>query len=131
MYFRKNMNKGQVESNYKSLLAEHDKRSPHRYLTSTFHPENGDIIIDVGAAEGISALNNIEKAKKIFREEKNLKINLCTYSKQKDGELFNELLRKNNFEIEFSKEFMLSVYPSESEEPYLRRGLIRAQKIYN
>ena len=201
MFFRKSMSKGQVASNYISLLAEQDEKSPHKYLSDTFYPNANDVIIDVGAAEGIFALNAIEQAKKIFLiesndewvealhetfkpwkdkveiigkyasdkttestialddiyntaktvnfikmdvegyekkviegsnnillNEKDLKLNVCTYHKQDDGIEFKKILSELNFNIEFSKGYMLSIYPSENKEPYLRKGLLRAQK---
>ena len=201
LFFRKSMNKKEVANNYKTLLAEQDSRSPHRYLTDDFFPMKEDIVVDVGAAEGIFSLNIIEEVKyiymiecdkewneallatfapwrdkieiimkfasntsndntmvldelyersqsinfikvdvegyekkvlegsqKILHAESNLKINLCTYHKQDDANYFSKLLTKMRFEVEFSKGYMLSIYPSESIEPYLRRGMIRAKK---
>lgn len=51
---------------YKSICIEQDIDSPHRYETEKYTVKTGDIIADIGAAEGIWALENIEKAKKIY-----------------------------------------------------------------
>ncbi|NOQ25213.1 MAG: dimethyladenosine transferase [Bacteroidales bacterium] len=202
MFFKRSMNKAQVTKNYRSLLSELDPRSPHKYLSKTFFANEGDVIIDVGAAEGIFALNEIEKAKKIYliesnkewvealyqtfepwkdkieiieklasdsttqdtialddiynesltvnfikmdvegyerkvvagckkilSNEKNIKLDICTYHKQGDGDYFVQLLSEIGFKIEFSYGYMLSMDFADTEEPYLRRGVIRAQKI--
>lgn len=50
----------------RNLIMEQDSKSPHRYLTSQFNVKSDDIIYDIGAAEGIFALDVIDKAKKIY-----------------------------------------------------------------
>ncbi len=51
---------------YISLLIEQDELSPHRYLTNEYDVVRGDIVVDVGAAEGIFSLDVISIAKKIY-----------------------------------------------------------------
>lgn len=51
---------------FNSLLLEQDKDSPHRYLTSAFDVKPGDVIVDVGAAEGNFSLSVVEKAGHIY-----------------------------------------------------------------
>lgn len=41
-------------------------KSPHQYQSNLVHVEKGDIVIDAGAAEGLFALDNVEKAKFIY-----------------------------------------------------------------
>ena len=54
------------------MLIEQDKDSPHCYETNRkFIVQKDDIIADVGTAEGIWALNNAEKAGKIYLFESN------------------------------------------------------------
>ncbi len=48
------------------IQQEQDENSPHRYLSESFTVETGDIVVDVGAAEGIFSLNVIERASKIY-----------------------------------------------------------------
>lgn len=48
------------------VCLEQDKRSPHRYLTEHFQIEKGDVGIDVGAAEGIFALQVIGNVEHIY-----------------------------------------------------------------
>lgn len=45
---------------------EQDERSPHRYLTEYFGIEKGDVGIDVGAAEGIFAVQVIDDVEHIY-----------------------------------------------------------------
>jgi hypothetical protein len=66
MYFPKGWEEENIQNYYNRLLIEQDINSPHRYESDTVHVNNGDIIADIGAAEGIFALSNIEKAKKVY-----------------------------------------------------------------
>jgi hypothetical protein len=50
---------------YRSLLIEQDTNSPHRYVDS-YGELDGKILLDVGAAEGIFALDVIERVKKAY-----------------------------------------------------------------
>lgn len=45
---------------------EQDERSPHCYLTEYFRIEKGDVGVDVGAAEGIFALQVLDKVEHIY-----------------------------------------------------------------
>lgn len=66
LYFPRYLKNSEIQKYYNDLLIEQDSESPHLYEISTFHVRKGDIIADVGAAEGIFALNNIEKVKKAY-----------------------------------------------------------------
>jgi hypothetical protein len=48
---------------------EQDPLSPHRYLTDNFNVEAGDILVDVGAAEGNLPLSVIERVAKVYMFE--------------------------------------------------------------
>lgn len=53
------------------LFMEQDTNSPHRYFCKSFPcPQNDEIFIDVGAAEGGEALEVVDKAKSIILIEK-------------------------------------------------------------
>lgn len=56
----------EVQNYYKSILIEQDSESPHRYLTDGYEVKKGDIVIDVGAAEGNFSLEVVEKAAHIY-----------------------------------------------------------------
>ncbi len=67
MYFSKQyITKESAADYYRSILLEQDQKSPHKYLTEEFNVKDGDVVVDVGAAEGIFSLDVIEKAKKIY-----------------------------------------------------------------
>lgn len=51
---------------YNMLMLEQDPLSPHCYRTETFDVEPGDVLFDVGCADGNFSLDNIEKASKVF-----------------------------------------------------------------
>lgn len=46
---------------YNSLCMEQDVQSPHLYQSDRVHVEEGDVILDVGAAEGFFVLSVIDK----------------------------------------------------------------------
>jgi len=66
---------------------------------------------------------------KTLTREKDIKLLLCTYHKKGDAEKLKESLEKLGFYTEYSKNYMLFIYDNDLEEPYIRRGLIRAMKI--
>ncbi|MDR3000286.1 MAG: FkbM family methyltransferase [Fibromonadaceae bacterium] len=185
---------------YKSLCLEQDEDSPHRYETRNFIVKNGDVIADIGAAEGIWALTYADIAKKIYlfesdkkwiqalkktfepwkektiivdkyvsninedksvtlddyfqnetlnfikadiegmevkllegatktlTRENDLKLLLCAYHKKGDAEEFKKRLDELGFITEYSKKYMLYTGDKDLEEPYIRRGLVRAAK---
>jgi hypothetical protein len=47
-------------------LLEQDNLSPHKYLSDTFTFDEGDILFDIGAAQGNFSLSVIEKAKHVY-----------------------------------------------------------------
>ncbi len=65
LYFKKRWGKQKIRNLYNLLSKEQDIRSPHRYLTEQFRFEDGEVLVDVGAAEGNFALSVVEKASKI------------------------------------------------------------------
>jgi hypothetical protein len=66
LYFKKKWGKKKIQNLYNLLCKEQDIRSPHRYLTEQFKFEDGEILVDVGAAEGNFALSVVEKASRII-----------------------------------------------------------------
>lgn len=63
LYFPRGMQRETAISVYRSLLMEQDVQSPHRYMTEKIYRQNPEIIIDVGCAEAILALELIEQLK--------------------------------------------------------------------
>lgn len=67
LYFsRKFRFKFHVQRYYRNLCIEQDERSPHCYLSDDFRIKQNSVIMDVGAAEGIFALRNSDKASEIL-----------------------------------------------------------------
>ena len=58
LYFRRGT-ENSVESTYRALLIEQDKRSAHRYV-KTYEELEGKTLLDIGTAEGIFTLDTIE-----------------------------------------------------------------------
>jgi|ADurb_Leu_01_Slu_FD_contig_31_917471_length_9223_multi_5_in_0_out_0_2 hypothetical protein len=65
LYFRRRWNEKRIRISYSELLKEQDPESPHRYITSDFSPGPGDVVADIGAAEGNFSLSVIDKVKRI------------------------------------------------------------------
>jgi hypothetical protein len=203
LYFPKTWNSIQIRLYYNMLCKEQDIASPHRYETLEYTVKNGDIIADIGAAEGIWALayagiaakiylfecsqewitalektfepwkenvvivnkfiSNItqyrggsitlddfingekinfikadiegmelkllEGAAKTLAKADDLKLLLCTYHRKDDADNLRVFLERKGYITEYSKGYMLFWGDENLEEPYLRRGLIRATKI--
>jgi hypothetical protein len=66
LYFKKRWSRQKIRKLYNLLSKEQDIRSPHRYLTSQFKFDDGEVLIDVGAAEGNFALSIVEKASRLI-----------------------------------------------------------------
>jgi len=66
LYFKKRWGKRKIRNLFNLLSKEQDIQSPHHYLTDQFRFEEGDILVDAGAAEGNFALSIVEKAAKII-----------------------------------------------------------------
>lgn len=47
-------------------MHEQDIKNSHHYLQENRIPENGDVIADIGAAEGIFALDVIDRCEKVY-----------------------------------------------------------------
>lgn len=70
LYFKRSYNATTVKLLYNGLLAEQDPESPHRYTAEGFDLKQGDVLLDVGSAEGIFTLSNIELLKKVVLFER-------------------------------------------------------------
>ena len=51
---------------FNNILIEQDIRSPHRYTTVDFKPEENDVVLDIGGAEGFFCLDYISKVKEVY-----------------------------------------------------------------
>lgn len=91
----------------------------------TFYEQNKDLTfikIDVDGAEDVV----LESCRSIFESKLPFKIALCTYHKNNDEEKFTGLLQEKGFDVTPSRGYMIHFYDKRIEEPYLRRGLVRA-----
>jgi hypothetical protein len=94
-------------------------------LDTYFKDAKVDFIkIDVDGAEQLL----LDGARELLSRETPLKIAICTYHNQQDEDAFDKMLRKYNFNCKTSDHYMLFFYDDNLKEPYLRRGVIRAQK---
>lgn len=67
LYFAKSLgNREKVLEYYKSILIEQDWESPHRYTDEEFDVLDGDVVVDVGAAEGNFSLQVIDRISKLY-----------------------------------------------------------------
>lgn len=66
LFLKKEWTVEKCQEYYSNLLREQDDDSPHKYLHSSRSPVSDDIAADLGAAEGIFALDVIERVKKIY-----------------------------------------------------------------
>lgn len=69
MYFPKSYDVERVARYFRGIMAEQDERSPHCYRHEMYGVKEGDVVVDVGAAEGVFALDVIDIASKIFMIE--------------------------------------------------------------
>lgn len=66
LYWRAGRKPKRIPGDYAALLAEQDERSPHRYLVPGFDVKPGDIVADVGCAEGNFSLEIVERAAHVY-----------------------------------------------------------------
>ncbi len=67
LYFSRKYNtEALVQAVHAGNLVEQDPVSPHRYLSSDFDVESGDVVVDIGAADGNFSLQVVERAKAIY-----------------------------------------------------------------
>jgi hypothetical protein len=66
LFFPKEMAESEIKRYYSESLKEQDINSPHRYIVNGFQVNKDDIVLDVGSAEGIFALDIIYLAKHVY-----------------------------------------------------------------
>ena len=66
LYFKKRWSKKRIRHSFNELTKEQDIQSPHRYLTDQFNIEDGEVLVDIGVAEGNFALGAVEKASRLI-----------------------------------------------------------------
>jgi Methyltransferase FkbM domain len=204
LYYKNGHQHAKAQVYFNSLMMEQDNASPHRYLTEDFDVNEGDVIVDVGAAEGNFSLSVIEKAKFVYlfetenvwikaleatfepwkekvkivkkyvsdvdnencikldtffkngeqvnfikadvegaeaqvingastliESQKDLRVAVCTYHRQSDAEILDNLLKNKGFKNQFSDKYMIYHYGKTNvvEPPYLRKAVLRGTKM--
>jgi hypothetical protein len=69
MYFPRAFTLTNVIWNVRTIMKEQDPCSPHQYLNADFKVEPGCIVIDAGVAEGNFALSVVERIKRLYLVE--------------------------------------------------------------
>jgi hypothetical protein len=70
----------------------------------------------------------IKGCEKLLSADQKMKIALCTYHRPTDDKIFSEILENKDFSVTFSQGYMIYNYPDTFTPPYLRRGVIRAER---
>jgi hypothetical protein len=86
LYFPRQWDRSRVRYSYMMLIIEQDIRSAHRYVES-YDELYGKTLLDIGAAEGLFALDAIEHVKKVYLfecDEKWIEPLQMTFSPWKD-----------------------------------------------
>lgn len=104
-----------------------DTNSDTRISMDNFIKINNDISFLKVDIEG-EELNFLKGAANFLNVKQNLKMAICTYHKQEDEKNITSILKNNNFEVNHSKRFMVFIFDKNIKPPFLRRGLLRAQK---
>lgn len=88
LYFSSDINDKRVALNMlNGLAAEQSEHSPHKYLSDNFQINEGDVVFDIGCADGNFALSIIEKVSKVYLfevEEKWIKPLTLTFADYND-----------------------------------------------
>ena len=71
LYFKKRWSKRRIRISFNELMKEQDPQCPHCYENENFKFEEGDVLVDIGSAEGNFALSVVEKASRIILFETN------------------------------------------------------------
>jgi len=66
LYFKKRWSRKRIRHSFNELTREQDLQSPHRYLNDQFKIEEGEVLVDIGVAEGNFALGAVEKASRLI-----------------------------------------------------------------
>ena len=66
LYFKRRWSIKRIQHSFNELTKEQDLQSPHRYLTNDFDIEEGEVLVDIGVAEGNFALAAVEKAARLI-----------------------------------------------------------------
>lgn len=88
------------------------------------HPEISFFKVDIEGEEQ----NFLNACEPIFKTTSGIKMAICTYHKQNDEIDFTRQLTGLGFNVVPSKGYMIFIFDNLIRAPYLRRGLLRAEK---
>ena len=102
-------------------VSDHDDDS-HITLNALLRNDDSNIIIkaDIEGAE-TAMLRGLDGAKL----KQGTKLAICTYHRQNDEETFRTLFEKNGLNAESSKGYVIPMFGSGYQAPYLRRAIMR------
>ncbi|MDE6603087.1 MAG: FkbM family methyltransferase [Lachnospiraceae bacterium] len=67
LYFSKSLkSRERAAEYYRSILIEQDAGSPHKYTDENFGVEDGDVVVDIGVAEGNFSLQIVDRVSKLY-----------------------------------------------------------------
>ncbi len=102
LYLKRSWTEKVIKNFYCAMQIEQDFNSPHQYFSESFYVENGDIVVDVGTAEGNFSLSIIDKASKIYLFETDkewIEALEATFEPWKEKvEIINKFVSKENDE---------------------------------
>ena len=116
--------KDKVEIINKFVSGKNDDRNTT--LDQFFKDKEQFDFLKIDAEGGEAEILNGCKA--LLSSNQQLKIALCCYHRPNDEFLFDELLVRRGFSVSFAKGYMIFNEPKTFSPPYLRRGILRAEK---
>lgn len=112
LYFPKSLSMQSVKKVYNTLLCEQDYDSPHRYFSEDYQVEEGEVMVDVGCAEAMMSLNNIEKLSYLFLIESDSEweeaLKLTFEPWKEKVSIINKIASENDNEKEVSLDTLLT-----------------------
>lgn len=101
IYYRDDLKDEKIIHMFGGLLKEQAENSPHKYLTEEIRNQNWDLIVDIGASEGIFGIGMIDKCENMILIETIDEWKACL---------------KNTFEPWKEKVSIISAYVDEKDE---------------
>lgn len=141
LYFKRSFNKRTVQLLYNILCVEQDRDAPHCYTDPAFGINEGDILADVGCAEGYFSLLHIEKLKTTYLFEQDrewIEALEATFSPWKEKVIIvpafvsdkddNEHVSLDNFFLQISGKPVFYKIDVEGAEASVLKGMNRLLK---
>lgn len=104
-----------------------DKDSESTLNMYNFYNSNPEISFFKVDIEG-EEQNFLNACEPIFKTANGIKMAICTYHKQNDERDFTKQLTELGFTVTPSRRYMIFIFDNLIKAPFLRRGLLRAEK---